>query len=146
MFHRREQHFGLHKFSVGRNASRKHRGEGTFHSERYFTRKAADHTVGGLFTYVEHLAFRGSVASVLRLDIRRDQRGAGTVILVDLCLEVGGPLDEGSGKFRIGSRFGEFEQRRCLTRKICSTQHMDKPRHSGECITREQGVSFRGQT
>ena len=71
--------------------------------------------------------YGAALASVFRLDIRRDQRGAGTVILVDLCLEVGGPLDEGSGKFRIGSRFGEFEQRRCLTRKIYSTQHVDKP-------------------
>lgn len=66
------------KFSVGCNASRKHRGEGTFYSERYFTRKAADHTVGGLFTYVDHLALRGSVSiSVPARHPARQARGWG---------------------------------------------------------------------
>jgi len=78
------------------------------------------------FSQTQILWRYGRRTSVFRLDIRRDQRGAGAVILIDLRLEVGGPLDKGSGEFRIGSGFGEFEQRRRLTRKICSTQHADK--------------------
>ena len=64
---------------------------------------------------------------MFRLDIGSDQRGAGAVILIDLCLEVGGALDKGSGEVWIGGRLDEFEQRRRLARKISSAQHMDQP-------------------
>jgi hypothetical protein len=80
----------------------------------------------------------------LGLDIGRGNAGVGSLVGIDLRLEVGGAFHERGGKRRIRRELCEPQQRGRLSREIRPTQHDDAPQWTpGTCITREQAISFR---
>jgi hypothetical protein len=117
-----EVHFGLHKKGRLRHAFCSFTVAGAI----FYLAGYRSITVGGLLFSRLSAAQQQRVATLLlRFDIGRPQRGIWSLVGVDLRLEIGGPLNEGGGKFRIGSGFGELQERTRLPHEILSAQQRD---------------------
>jgi hypothetical protein len=118
---------------------RQHRGRGIFHTILFSPGGAADLPSAAFFIIplaekMVMAAAAGGLAVLSRtavvthdfdLDVRRARGRHGPIDRVDTILEIGRPLNQGSGEFRIIGGSGVSEQRRGLARKINSSQHSD---------------------